>query len=159
MGYERTTIAGCDHNRRGTCVPDVHNMQAATSKQVKDSFYAGQTGRREINLSIPLPVQGASAKFAVQTSDWLARYNSLSISQRSTCGLQVCKYRSTGKFAGFVLLAPKAMSRAFPVQLDRSALVRTPCSLLLAPTVQSLQICLYSDTCRLPTRIYSAAKY
>ena len=36
LGYERTTIAGCDHNR--TCVADVHNMQAATSKQVQDSF-------------------------------------------------------------------------------------------------------------------------
>ncbi len=37
--------------------------------------------------------------------------------------------------------------------------LRRPCSLLLAPTVQSLQICIGSDTCRLPTRIFSTMKY
>ncbi len=65
-----------------------------------------------------LPVQGASA------NDWRARYSSLSSSQRNGCGLEVWKYQNRGKFAGFILLAPKAMSRAFSAQLDRSALVR-----------------------------------
>ena len=38
LGYDRTTVAGCSYNRKGTCVPDVHNVRAATSKQVQDGF-------------------------------------------------------------------------------------------------------------------------
>ena len=118
-----------DHNRceqqqslAATKVAEAPVCQTSTTcKQRQASRYrtASKQARqgKEDQPVDTLPVQGASA------NDWRARYSSLSILQQNRCGLEVCKYQSRGKFAGFVLMAPKAMSRAFSAQLDRSALV------------------------------------